>query len=139
MNVTDFEDVEIPDGDLLQTIFDGQVELIAKYHDIEQSRGALVVEPAQFGEIDHRFVQWRIKDLAFRCIEEMTEATNTLKNKPWKQSEVPTDKVHFYEELADALHFFIELCITAGMTAEDLARIYHRKHAVNQFRQRSNY
>jgi hypothetical protein len=139
MNVTDFEDVEIPDGDLLQTIFDGQVELIAKYHDIEQVRGALVVEPAQFGEIDHRFVQWRIKDLAFRCIEELTEATNTLKNKPWKQSEIPTDKVHFYEELADALHFYIELCITAGMTAEDLARIYHRKHAVNKFRQRSNY
>jgi hypothetical protein len=139
LNVTDFEDVEIPDGDMLQTIFDGQVELIAKYHDIEQGRGALVVEPTEFGEIDHRFVQWRIKDLAFRCIEEMTEATNTLKNKPWKQSEVPTDKVHFYEELADAFHFFVELCITAGMNAEDLARIYHRKHAVNQFRQRSNY
>jgi hypothetical protein len=41
--------------------------------------------------------------------------------------------------LADALHFFVELCITAGMSAEDLARIYHRKHAVNKFRQRSNY
>jgi dUTPase. len=139
MNVTDFEEIEIPEGDMLQTIFDGQIELIAKYAEIEQGRGALVVPPEEFGNIDHRFVQWRIKDLAFRCIEEMTEATNTLKNKPWKQSEVATDQVHFYEELADALHFFIELCITAGMTAEDLARIYHRKHAVNKFRQRSNY
>lgn len=139
MNVTDFEDVEIPAGDMLQTIFDGQIDLIVKYHEIEKSRGALVVEPERFGEIDHRFVQWRIKDLAFRMIEELTEATNTLKNKPWKQSEVATDRVHFYEELADALHFYIELCITAGMTAEDLAKIYHRKHAVNKFRQRSNY
>jgi dimeric dUTPase (all-alpha-NTP-PPase superfamily) len=131
--------VEIPEGDMLQTIFDGQLELIAKYHDIEESRGALVIDPLNFGLIDSRFVQWRIKDLAFRMVEELTEATNTLKNKPWKQSEVTTDKVHFYEELADALHFFIELCITAGLSAEDLARIYHRKHAVNQFRQRSNY
>jgi dUTPase len=139
LNVTDFEDVEIPEGDMLQTIFDGQKELIARYHDIEKARGALVIEPEEFGNIDHRFVQWRIKDLAFRMIEELTEATNTLKNKPWKQSEVPTDKVHFYEEIADSFHFFIELCITAGMNAEDLARIYHRKHAVNQFRQRSNY
>jgi dimeric dUTPase (all-alpha-NTP-PPase superfamily) len=139
VNVTDFDDVEIPEGDMLQTIFDGQLELIAKYHDIEQKRGALVIEPENFGRIDHRFVQWRIKDLAFRMIEEMTEATNTLKNKPWKQSEVPTDQTHFYEELADSFHFFIELCITAGLTAEDLARMYHRKHAVNKFRQRSNY
>ena len=139
MNVTDFDHIEIPEGDMLATIFGGQHELIAKYHDIEAKRGALVIDPEDFGKIDHRFVQWRIKDLAFRSIEELTEATNTLKNKPWKQSEVPTDKTHFYEELADAFHFFIELCITAGMDAEDLARIYHRKHAVNQFRQESNY
>jgi NTP pyrophosphatase (non-canonical NTP hydrolase) len=139
MNVTDFDTIEIPDGDMLDTIFLAQQELIEKYHDIEKGRGALVVDPESFGDLDYRFTQWRIKDLAFRCIEELTEATNVLKNKPWKQSEVPTDKVHFYEELADALHFYVELCITAGMDAEDLARIYHRKHAVNKFRQRSNY
>jgi hypothetical protein len=139
LNVKDFEDIQIPEGDMLQTIFDGQQDLIKKYHDIELSRGANVVEAPAFGELDSRFVQWRIKDLAYRTVEELSEATNCLKNKPWKQSEVATDKLHFYEELADAFHFFIELCITSGMDAEDLARIYHRKHAVNQFRQRSNY
>jgi hypothetical protein len=139
VNVTDFEHIEIPEGDMLQGIFDGQDSLLPEYRRIEKDRGALVVEPEMYGHIDHRFVQWRIKDLAFRAIEELTEATNTLKNKQWKQSEVPTDRVHFYEELGDALHFFIELCITAGMTADDLARIYHRKHAVNEFRQRSKY
>jgi len=139
VNVKDFEDIQIPEGDMLQTIFDGQHELIAKYHEIEERRGALVIVPEYFGDLDLRYVQWRIKDLAYRMVEELTEATNTLKNKPWKQSEVTTDKLHFYEELADALHFYVELCITAGMDAEDLARIYHRKHAVNEFRQRSNY
>jgi len=139
VNVKDFPEVELPEGDLLEGIFAGQYELIEKYHDIEQSRGALVIEPENFGEIDHRFVQWRIKDLAFRTIEELTEATNTLKQKPWKQSEVPTDQEHFYEELADALHFFVELLITAGMDAKGIALMYHRKHAVNKFRQRSNY
>jgi len=139
MNVTDFEHVEIPEGDMLQGLFDGQASLLPEYHRIEQERGFIVVPPEQFGQLDHRFVQSRIKDLKQRCDEELDEAMNTLKNKPWKQSEVHTDEVHFYEELADALHFFLELCITAGMTAEDLARVYHRKHAVNEFRQRSNY
>jgi len=132
-------DVEIPDGDMLAGIFMGQRELMAKYHDIERKRGALTVDGEDFGELDHRLVQWRLKDLAYRTVEEIAEATNCLKNKPWKVSEVTTDRIHFYEELADAFHFFIELCITAGMDAEDLAKIYHRKHAVNQFRQRSNY
>ena len=139
MNVLDFPDTEIPDGDLLKAIFDRQHELIDKYHDIEQARGALVIVPAAYGQLDHRFVQWRIKDLMQRCIEEMMEAANTLKNKQWKQSEVPTDKPHFYEEIADAFHFFVEMCITAGMDAEDLALMYLKKSEVNKFRQRSNY
>lgn len=139
MNVKDFEHIDIPEGDMLQGVFDAQNNLLPEYHRIEELRGALVVNPSQFGQLDYRFVQWRIKDLNARAIEELMEAMNCLKNKQWKQSEVETDKLHFYEELGDAFHFFIELCITAGMTAEDLARIYHRKHAVNEFRQESNY
>lgn len=139
MNVKDFEDVEVPPGDLLRNMFVGQLELIEKYHDIEKDRGALVIDPEQYGDLDHRFVQWRIKDLNARAIEELMEAMNTLKNKQWKQSEVPTDKVHFYEEVIDAFHFLFELCITAGMTADDVAKVYFRKHAVNKFRQESKY
>lgn len=139
VNVEDRKDVQLPEGDMLKSIFEGQKELIEKYHTIERDRGFIVVEPNNYGNIDHRMVQFRIKDLNARCIEELMEAMNTLKNKPWKVSEVPTDKTHFYEEIADALHFFIELCITAGLDAEDLALMYHRKHAVNQFRQESKY
>jgi len=139
MNILDMTDVTTPEGDMLEGIFAGQRGLMEKYHEIEANRGALVIDPGLYGEIDHRKVQWRIKDLAYRCVEELSEATNCLKNKPWKVSEVPTDKAHFYEELADAFHFFVELCITAGMDAEDLAGLYHMKHAVNEFRQRTDY
>jgi len=139
MNVLDFPDVELPEGDLFKAIFDRQLELMEKYHDIEKRRGANVVEPKNFGSIDSRFVQWRIKDLAYRTVEELSEATNCLKAKPWKQSEVATDRTHYYEELVDALHFFIELCITSGLDAEDLALLYLKKAEVNAFRQRSNY
>lgn len=139
MNVNDFQDVQVPEGDMLEGIFYAQQYLLDKYHQIENERGFITVEPQDYGDIDNRFVQFRIKDLNARCIEELMEAMNTLKNKPWKVSEVTTDKVHFYEELGDALHFFVELCITAGMSASDLAQIYHRKHAVNKFRQESRY
>lgn len=139
VNILDFSDVKVPEGDLLEGIFEAQKGLIATYHDIEKSRGALVIDPKDWGTLDHRFTQWRIKDLAYRTVEELSEATNCLKAKPWKQSEVPTDINHYYEELADALHFFVELLLTSGLSASDVASLYHRKHAVNEFRQRSNY
>lgn len=139
MNVKDFEDVDIPEGDLLTRIFEKQLELMVEYEHIEKDRGFITIAPEQFGDLDHRFVQYRIKDVNARAVEELYEAMNCLKNKPWKQSEVTTDATHFYEEIADAVHFFVEMCITAGLTAEDLARMYHKKHAVNQFRQESKY
>jgi hypothetical protein len=139
MNVLDFPETELPTDDRLRAIFLRQHQLMEKYEGIEHGRGANVVDPEDFGEIDNRFVQWRIKDLMQRCIEEMMEAANCLKNKQWKQTETPTDRVHFYEEIADALHFFIEMCITAGMDDEDLALIYLKKAEVNQFRQESMY
>jgi hypothetical protein len=109
------------------------------YEEIEQRNGAVVVEARSFGVVDAREVQIRMKDLAYRVVEELSEATNTLKNKPWKQTFVATDVPHFHEELADAFHFFVELLITAGISAEDLFKLYFLKNAVNQFRQESKY
>lgn len=126
-------------GDMLATMFAGQHQLMKRYEGIEAANGCVVVPPELFGEVDDRQVQMRIKDLAYRVVEELSEATNTLKNKPWKNSFVATDKDHFHEELADALHFFMELLITAGLDAEGIFLLYFRKHRVNQFRQDSNY
>lgn len=139
MNVLDFADVEIPEGDLLEQIFTQQLKLMMDYEHIERDRGFITIPPGQFGDLDHRFVQFRIKDVTSRAVEELYEAMNCLKNKPWKQSEVPTDATHYYEELADAVHFLVEMFITSGLSARDLAAMYHRKHAVNEFRQRSKY
>jgi len=125
--------------DLLCTIWESQKHLIRKYHDIERRNGCVVIPEVNWGDLDDRYVQMRLKDLMQRCVEELGEAMNCLKNKPWKNSYVETDKPHFEEELADALHFFVELCLTAGVSAEDLFTLYMKKHAVNEFRQDSNY
>lgn len=129
--------------DLLYAMFWRQRELMEKYHEIESMNGAIIIPldngPGGLGDIDHREVQMRLKDLAYRTVEELSEATNCLKNKPWKQDWVATDAHHFYEEVADAFHFFLEFCLTAGMTPADLARVYFAKSEVNKFRQRSGY
>jgi hypothetical protein len=125
--------------DLLATIFAGQRRLMERYFEIERDNGAVVVEPHLHGELDDRDVQMRIKDLAYRMVEELSEATNCLKNKPWKNTFVETDREHFREELSDAVHFFVELLVTAGLTADDVFDLYFRKHQVNEFRQDSNY
>lgn len=125
--------------DMLATIFTGQRRLMETYEGIEQRNGAVVVRPEFFGQVDTREVQIRLKDLAYRTVEELSEATNTLKNKPWKQTFVATDVPHLHEELADTFHFFVELLITAGIGPEDLFKLYFLKNAVNQFRQESKY
>jgi hypothetical protein len=146
MNILDIQEkiesgeIKLPEGDRLALIFEGQRELMRKYEPIEKARGALTVKPHMHGDLNHRFVQWRIKDvMGERCVEEIMEAMNCLRNKPWKQSEVDTDVDHFKEEIADALHFFVEGCITAGIDSEELFTLYIMKRLINEFRQRTNY
>ena len=145
VNVKDFEiDWEVIQGvydttDFLTIIFDRQAELMEKYGPIELANGTHVPSDRMHGDLDSRVIQTRIKDMSQRMVEELMEAMNTLKNKPWKQDYKPTNADHFYEEIADCLHFFVELCIISGMTAEDLFSFYMRKSEVNKFRQRSGY
>lgn len=126
-------------SDLLQAMFARQSILMDKYEEIEKQNGANVIDRENFGQLNDRLVQMRLKECAYRVVEELSEATNCLKNKPWKSDGVETDEIHFREELADTLHFFLELLITAGFTYESLAEYYFRKAEVNKFRQDSGY
>ena len=137
MNIEDVEEVKI-EGDRLKAIFKRQRELMKKYHEIEAKVG-LLQTPEIPVDMDSHLGQARLKDFAWRITEELGEAMNCLKNKPWKVTQMETDKNHYYEEIADAFHFFIELCILSGLDADSLTALYFRKSEVNKFRQRSNY
>ena len=138
MNISDINESAPSEGDKLVNIFKQQRALMEKYHPIEERNG-LLETPDVPVDLDSRFGQARLKDFAWRITEEIGEAMNCLKNKPWKQSQFVTDKAHFYEEIIDAFHFFVEMCILSGLEAEDLYEIYFKKSEVNKFRQRSNY
>lgn len=64
---------------------------------------------------------------------------NTLKNKPWKQSHMKTDKAVFKDRLGEVWEAYIHILIGSLETPDDIADIYLKKSQVNKFRQRSNY
>lgn len=64
---------------------------------------------------------------------------NTLKNKPWKQSHIKTDKKVFKERLGEVWGIYIYILSTTLDSADSIADIYFKKSQVNKFRQRSNY
>lgn len=64
---------------------------------------------------------------------------NCLKNKPWKQSHMKTDKVAYYGRLEKVWVYYMGLMRTSGMSTDDIANTYLKKAQVNAFRQRSNY
>lgn len=136
MNIKDIQHVKV-EGDMLRAIFNRQKELEEKYHGIEKANGALVQELPL--KLDTFQGQERARLLIYRIAEELFEAGNCLRNKAWKQSQVPVDIDHFLEEISDAVHFVIQLYIELGLTAEDFASLYLKKSEVNKFRQRSKY
>lgn len=125
--------------DTLNTIFAAQRRLMEKYHDIEAANGAVVIEPDEFGNLDDRQVQIRLKDLLFRVVVEIGECSEEMQNKTWRQSDTPTDGEAFELEVSDILHFFVEFCITAGLDADRLFTIYFKKYSENQSRQNRGY
>lgn len=65
---------------------------------------------------------------------------NTLKNKPWKQTQMLTDKTKFEKYLQTAWGYFIATLFVNGLhDVEDIYNLYFKKNQVNQFRIRSKY
>ncbi len=115
MNVDDVDDDVIPEPliiDRLDLIYMRQSELMKKYEKIEHDNFLLQTskEPV---DLHDKFGQARLKDFAWRIVEEITEATLAQ----------PRDEAittHVLEEIADAYHFLIELTILSGLTSDDL-------------------
>ena len=72
-------------------------------------------------------------------VEALAMTCNTLKNKPWKQSQMMTDTYFFEINLGEAWLRFIRICLSANISSDQLFILYFKKSQVNQFRQRSNY
>lgn len=136
--------VELPEGfmesmgDKLEFLMKTQAQHELEYNEIERQHGHVV--PQWPLDINNRHDQQFFKDGVYRMIEELSEATNCLRNRPHSQTEYVTDEEHFLEEFAgDAMHYFLRLFVMLGLDAEDMVKCYFKKSEVNKFRKESNY
>ncbi|NLI21819.1 MAG: dUTPase [Clostridiales bacterium] len=67
-------------------------------------------------------------------VSELAELLEEVNFKWWKNPH-ELNRAQIQEELSDILHFFVSMCIEAGMSAEDLHRIYVGKNRENFRRQ----
>ena len=66
-------------------------------------------------------------------VSELGELLDEVSFKWWKEETVNPEAVK--EELVDILHFFVSMCIKAGMSSEDLYQAYIKKNRENFARQ----
>lgn len=82
-------------------------------------------------DITSKHGQRQIKELTWAMVEEMAEASYILKNRTHRFTDhTDVDFAHFKEELGDALAYFIEICVFAGISSEELFQEYCNKNAV---------
>lgn len=67
-------------------------------------------------------------------ISELAEVMDEVNFKWWKNKK-PINSDNLKEEIVDVFHFFVSMCLTAGMDAEELYQRYLAKNAENFNRQ----
>lgn len=105
--------------DKLDTIFEMQAKL-----------NEYIIEKRKLEFTKEEWIQKRI----LAMIDETAELLNEINYKWWKNPK-PIDESAVKEEIVDILHFFIGICIDAGMTADELFEIYLNKNKENYLRQ----
>lgn len=75
-----------------------------------------------------------IQKQTLAMLSEMAELLDEVNFKWWKNPK-ETDNQALKEELVDILHFFVSMCLSAGMTATELFDIYIDKNEENFKRQ----
>lgn len=128
-----------PVKDLLVNMFFKQISHKLEYDKIYRAKGLDPVPPHGWGNLNDPRLQLEIRTTFAYLTEELMEAVNLLKNKPWKQTARETDPEAFYSELADAWHFWLELMILCGMTPEKVAKYYFKEAEKNDQRRASGY
>jgi hypothetical protein len=123
MNIDDVTALEIPEGSIMEAMYDHQMSLMEKYDEIETRNGFEV--PKKPWHPDDPKVQARLKDLFWRFTEELAESMEHIHEIElygnWTERWSEDAKLrHLFEEMADALHFLIEASIMGGIEWSDI-------------------
>ncbi len=83
--------------------------------------------------LDFNTEEWMQKEV-LAMISELSEVLDEVNFKWWKNKK-PLDMEALRFELVDVLHFFVSMCLFAGMDADKLFEMYKEKNKENFDRQ----
>ena len=78
-----------------------------------------------------------IRETVLCAEDELHEVLAEVHWKPWKNKSGIKDRDAYREELADVLHFVLDLYLAAGLTGKDFVMDYIHKHYKNVVRTKS--
>lgn len=120
--------------DKLDSMFDQQ----CKFMQLLKEKRGLPDFPA---DMSSKTGQQACREAGLSGVEEFFEALQHLKN--WKKHRATEvrelDHEAFVEECSDAFHYFIEVMIFAGVSADDLYRVFTAKNVINTDRINNGY
>jgi len=99
--------------------------------DIERIWGRLV-DPE-----DPQAVSKYVREVVLCATDELHEVLAEVHWKPWKDLRGIKDRDKYREEMADVLHFVLDLYLAAGLTGEDIILDYMSKHYENLQRRKN--
>lgn len=79
-----------------------------------------------------------LNELVTDLVTDLGMMCNCLKNKPWKQTNMLTDKNEFLKRLKCVWNDYFSI-LSIVLPPEGIVDVYLKKSQVNKFRQRSNY
>lgn len=79
-----------------------------------------------------------VSPMIAKLVEDLGMMCNCLKNKAWKQTNMLTDKINYYNHLKLVWIDYVRL-LSTQLNSDEIANIYLKKSQVNKFRQRSMY
>ncbi len=125
--------------DVLKEIFAQQYQLnkriLKDRHGIDYDR--LCNHLDETPELEKTRVEWLLHYNRAQ-IHESIELEDSVPWKWWKDPS-PVDWQNIAIELIEELHFWVSKCQLAGLDAEKLAELYHKKNQLNQLRQDRGY
>ena len=83
---------------------------------------------------DPEAVSAYIRDVVLCATDELHEVLGEVNWKPWKNNRGIKNMENYREEMADVLHFILDLYLAAGLTGRDIVLDYLSKHYENLYR-----
>jgi len=89
-------------------------------------------------ELNAVYNQEYINTMTLAAIDELLEMLRETPWKPWKKNQ-HFNHDEYKKELADVLHFIVNLCLVENISAKDLYEEYMEKNKINFERKKENY